>query len=75
MSERLPRITGRQLVSALTTLGFEILSVRGSHHFLRNQDGLTTIVPVHAKETIGPGLLGKILRDCDLTREQLRDVL
>ena len=75
MSERLPRITGKQLIAALTSLGFEILRVRGSHHFLRNQDGLTTIVPVHARETIGPGLLGKILRDCDLTREQLRNAL
>jgi len=28
--------------------------------------------PRHETETIGPGLLGKILRDCELTREQLR---
>jgi predicted RNA binding protein YcfA (HicA-like mRNA interferase family) len=26
-------------------------------------------VPVHAGETIGPGLLGKILRDCEMTLE------
>jgi hypothetical protein len=24
----------------------------------------------HAGETLGPGLLARILRDCDLTREQ-----
>jgi predicted RNA binding protein YcfA (HicA-like mRNA interferase family) len=32
-------------------------------------------VPVHAGETIGPGLLTKILRDTDLTRDQLIDLL
>ncbi len=75
MTEKLPRITGKRLLSALAALGFEVVRVRGSHHFLRNQDGLTTVVPVHARETIGPGLLAKILRDCDLTREQLREAL
>jgi len=37
----------------------------GSHHFLRHPDGPTTVVPVHAGETIGPGLLFQILRDGD----------
>jgi len=31
--------------------------------------------PVHAGETIGPGLLSKILRDCELGREQLQKLL
>jgi predicted RNA binding protein YcfA (HicA-like mRNA interferase family) len=30
-----------------------------------------TTVPVHVGETIGPGLLAQIFRDCDLTHEQL----
>jgi predicted RNA binding protein YcfA (HicA-like mRNA interferase family) len=33
------------------------------------------VVPVHAGETLGPGLLSKILRDCELSREQLHAVL
>jgi len=28
-------------------------------------------VPVHGSEIIGVGLLGRILRDCQLTREEL----
>jgi predicted RNA binding protein YcfA (HicA-like mRNA interferase family) len=42
---------------------------------VRDREGRTTIVPVHAGEGIGPGLLGKILRDCEITRQQLGDVL
>jgi len=72
---RLPGLTGKRLISALAKLGFDVIRVRGSHHFLRHPDGRSTIVPVHANETIGPGLLNKILRDCELTRDQLRNVL
>lgn len=67
----LPRVTGKELLAALKKAQFEVVRVRGSHHFLRHADGWTTVVPVHAGETIGPGLLSKILRDCDLDREEL----
>ncbi len=69
------RLTGRQLIKALRKAGFEEVRVRGSHHFLRHSDGRRTVVPVHAGETIGPGLLSKILGDCDLTRDQIQAYL
>ena len=71
----LPSITGKDLVAALKKAGFEVIRIKGSHHFLRHPDGRTTVVPVHAGETIGPGLLSKILRDCDLTRDALLKLL
>jgi len=66
---RLPRITGREVVAALRKAGFEVVRIRGSHQFLRHGDGRGTVVPVHAGETIGPGLLTSILRDCELDRD------
>ena len=71
----LPSITGKDLVAALKKAGFEVIRIKGSHHFLRHPDGRTTVVPVHAGETIGPGLLSKILRHCDLTRDELLKLL
>jgi len=59
----------------LRSAGFEVIRVQGSHHFLRHPDGRSTVVPVHAGETIGPGLLLQILRDCDLPPEALRTLL
>lgn len=56
----------------LQQLGFELLRVKGSHHFMRHPDGRTTVVPVHAGEVIGPGLLSKILRDTKLTKDELK---
>jgi predicted RNA binding protein YcfA (HicA-like mRNA interferase family) len=71
----LPSLTGKELLRALQKAGFEIIRSKGSHHFLRHTDARTTVVPVHAGETIGPGLLAKILRDCDLSHEQLQALL
>jgi predicted RNA binding protein YcfA (HicA-like mRNA interferase family) len=66
---RLPRLTGREVITALRKAGFEVARVKGSHHFLRHPDGRATVVPVDSGETIGPGLLAAILRDCDVNRE------
>lgn len=67
---RLPRLTGKEIVSALAAAGFVIARVKGSHYFLRHADGRVTVVPVHAGEVIGPGLMLKILRDCEMTPEE-----
>ena len=63
---RLPRLRGREVIAALRRAGFAVARVRGSHHFLRHADGRRTVVPVHAGETIGPGLMRKILRDAEM---------
>lgn len=72
---RLPRLTGPEVVRALGKAGFEVVRVKGSHHFLQHSDGRTTVVPVHAGETIGPGLMSKILRDTDLPRDEFTQLL
>lgn len=69
-----PSLTGREVVKVLRRAGFRAIRVKGSHHFLRHKDGRTTVVPVHSGETIGPGLMSKILRDCDLTRDEFDDL-
>jgi predicted RNA binding protein YcfA (HicA-like mRNA interferase family) len=63
------------MISALRKLGFEVLRVKGSHHYLQHPDGRSTVVPVHSGEDIGPGLLSKVLRDTKLTRAELASQL
>ena len=72
---RRKRITGKELIRALKKAGFMVIRTQGSHHRLRHADGRVTTVPVHAGETIGPGLLSQILHDCELTHEQLERLL
>jgi predicted RNA binding protein YcfA (HicA-like mRNA interferase family) len=68
---RLPRLKGKELVRILEKLGFEIIRTRGSHYFLKHADGRVTTVPVHTGEIIGPGLMRSILRDVELSAEDL----
>lgn len=72
---RLPRLKGRELVRALERAGFTVDRTRGSHLFLKHADGRATTVPIHSGETIGPGLLRSILRDVELSVDQLADLL
>jgi predicted RNA binding protein YcfA (HicA-like mRNA interferase family) len=72
---KLPSVTGKELVAILGKAGFQILRIKGSHHFLRHSDGRLTVVPVHSCESIGPGLFLRILRDCDLNRDEFEKLL
>jgi len=67
---RLPRLRGREVIAALGRAGFTVLRIRGSHHFVQHWDGRRTVVPVHAGETTGPGLLSKILKDAEVEIEE-----
>ncbi|CAG1022731.1 hypothetical protein MTYM_01948 [Methylococcales bacterium] len=70
-----PSLSGKEILLALKRAGFEVIRIKGSHHFIHHPDGRSTVVPVHAGETMGPGLLAKILRDCELSREQFQKLL
>jgi predicted RNA binding protein YcfA (HicA-like mRNA interferase family) len=72
---KLPRLRGQQLITALRQAGFQVIRVKGSHHFLKHLDGRCTVVPVHRGEVIGPGLMSQILRECDLTHDELLKLL
>lgn len=72
---RSPRVTGAEPIDALARAGFLIARIRGSHHFLRHEDGRHTVVPMHSGEIIGPGLLNKILRGCHLSAGDISKLL
>ncbi len=64
MSPALPVVSGAAVVIALTKVGYEQVSQRGSHVKLR-RDGRTVIVPLHRE--LAPGTLRSILRQASLT--------
>jgi predicted RNA binding protein YcfA (HicA-like mRNA interferase family) len=71
----LPRNSGKQLLKTLNKSGFETIRIKGSHHFLRHPDGVSTVVPIHRGEIIGPGLLSQILKDIELSAEEFKKLL
>jgi len=66
-----PSLTGKQLIALLKKKGFLSIRQKGSHVFMQHPDGRATVVPVHSGETIGPGLIAKILKDVEMTRDEL----
>jgi predicted RNA binding protein YcfA (HicA-like mRNA interferase family) len=72
---KLPSLTGKDVVSILKKVGFEIKRQRGSHVFLQHPDGRATVVPIHSGEIIGPGLMLKILKDINMTKEEFYKLL
>jgi predicted RNA binding protein YcfA (HicA-like mRNA interferase family) len=77
-SQRLPHITGEQLVKALQKAGFEIARRKGSHVQLRKVvEGrkITFPVPVHKGKSLKPGTLKGILRKAKLTVAELEELL
>jgi predicted RNA binding protein YcfA (HicA-like mRNA interferase family) len=70
-----PSIPGSEVNKALAKIGFSVSRIKGSHHRLEHANGRKTTVTVHGKENLGPGILLKILRDLDLTRDDLLGLL
>jgi len=48
---------------------------KGSHVRMKHEDDRVVTIPVHAGKDIGKGLLLKILRDAELSKEDLIDLL
>ena len=68
-------LSARKVIKVLVKLGFRTVRRRGSHVVLKHPDGRITVVPVHAGEKIGRGLLLKIIKDVKLTKEQFLKLL
>jgi predicted RNA binding protein YcfA (HicA-like mRNA interferase family) len=72
---KLPNPTGEELISALEKIDFRVVRQKGSHVRMKHEDGRVVSIPVHARKAIGKGLLLKILRDADLTKDDLINLL
>ena len=72
---RLPSVTAETIIKALLKAGFRVDRRRGSHWYLKHPDGRATVVPVHKGETMGRGLLRKIIRDTETDREDFLKLL
>lgn len=61
----------REVIKALSKLGFAARHTKGAHVFLKHTDGRTTTVPVHPKEEIDRRLFRKIAADIGMHPEEL----
>ena len=70
--DRLPVLSGDDLIRVLRRAGFEVVRQKGSHVSLQKGDR-RTVVPLHHE--LAKGTLLGILKQCGLTREELNELL
>ena len=69
-----PQVSSSELIKALKNLGFAIVSQKGSHIKMQDNNGRTVIIPNH--KTIKPGTLKKgILNPLGISVAELIDAL
>jgi predicted RNA binding protein YcfA (HicA-like mRNA interferase family) len=74
VSPRQPVVSGQRLVRALERDGWTVARRRGSHVRLKKPGRKTAlVVPIHRE--IRKGTLGGILRDAELSTDELRLLL
>lgn len=74
MTQKLPVLSGAELIAALTRLGWNAVRQRGSHVRLKHPDRpLALVVPLHRE--LKRGTLAGILRDAGIDVDDLRAVL
>lgn len=76
MSPKLPIITPKQLISALLKAGFIIHHQKGSHVTLKQtgSPNRRVVVAIHNKD-LKKGTLSSILKDADLTIDEINELL
>jgi predicted RNA binding protein YcfA (HicA-like mRNA interferase family) len=76
MNRKLPALSPRKVVRALTRAGFELVRVRGSHHYFFHPErhGLVVVVPMHASD-VKRGTLANIIAMSGLTEEEFLALL
>ena len=73
---KLPVLKPEELIRALEKLGFSCTrKSKGSHFRYKHSDGRRTTVPIHKGKDISRGLLRKILRDVDISVDELKKLL
>lgn len=75
MAPKIPHVTAREIVAVLRRRGFSFTRQSGSHAIYINTAGKRTTVPVHPGKTLHPKTLKSILKDAELSTEELIKLL
>lgn len=72
---KLKPVDAETIVKALAKIGFQPIRQHGSHLVMKHLDGRVTVVPMHRGEELGRGILRKIEKDVQVSREELMQIL
>ncbi|MBI5061747.1 MAG: type II toxin-antitoxin system HicA family toxin [Candidatus Aenigmarchaeota archaeon] len=72
---KLPLVTGQKMLKVLSVKGFVVIRQRSSHVQLKNEKGILITIPIHSGKAVSVGVLNKILRDAEISREEYTELV
>jgi predicted RNA binding protein YcfA (HicA-like mRNA interferase family) len=72
LSEKLPRLTAKELIRVLERKGWEYDRSRGNHHIYVHVATRRTLSVPMARRVMSIGTLSRLLKDAEISREELR---
>lgn len=75
MSEKLPRITAREVERVIAKIGYQLKRQSGSHRIYKNQEGKRVTLPIHPEKIIHPKIIKRILVENNLTIEKFKELM
>jgi predicted RNA binding protein YcfA (HicA-like mRNA interferase family) len=70
---KLPVVSGKNVIKALSKIGYYVRDQKGSHIHLRHAIKRPLTVPVHPE--LAKGTLKEIIKSADLTEEEFMELL
>jgi len=75
MTPRKPRLTAEDVIRVIERKGFKLARQSGSHRIFKNAEGRRVTVPVHRSKVLHPKVLSSILRDAEISWDELSELL
>jgi len=74
--QKLPRLSGKEVIKLLSKVGFESARQKGSHVILKKKTGegvIVTVVPLHKE--VDKGTLLEIIRQSHMKKEEFLKIV
>lgn len=75
MSEKLPRVTAKEMIKIVEKLGFRFSRQSGSHKIYKNDEGKRVTIPYHSGKILHPKLVKSILVDAGISAEEFKKTM
>ena len=71
MTPKLPSLTAREIIAVLERQGYYRARRSGSHLIMKHPTRKRVTIPIHGKKDLTVGVLCSIMRDAELTLEDM----
>lgn len=72
---KLPRLHAKEIIAVLEKVNFVFSRQSGSHKIYKNSDGKRVTVPYHSCKILHPKVLKSIIKDAEISIEELENLL